>query len=969
MVTLLLLAGDINPNPGPPSTHQLNFTLCNARSASSITLDINKPALIQDFLLTNDTDLLALTETWLSPLTPQTVLNSLTPSNYSMIHVPRPSGTGGGLAVIFKTCLRISQIPVPTFHSFESLCVRLSLPSTSITILCVYRPPSSPKSNFFSEFATLLESLSSSPSELLLAGDFNFHLDHPIPTSDAPFVDLLDTFSLSQHVDFPTHISSHTLDLLITRSSSSLITSTSSTDFGISDHVAICSTLSIPIQTRPTRITKTVRCYRSIDHASFSNDIRNSSLFHSPASTLTTYLDQFNSTLTSILDKHAPLKTITCNQKTHKPFITEEIRLQKAKRSKLETIFRRTRQPADLLNLKTQSKHLAKLITSARRSHFKTLISDFADQPKKLWSCLNSLLSRHAPTTLPSTDSTKPSTLASSFLDHFRDKITKLSASFPPMPTFMPDPLPTPFPPVLSHFAPATTAEVQAAINKSSNSSCTLDVIPTFLLKACLDSLLVPITSIVNLSLSESTFPSPYKHAIVRPLLKKPSLPRDDLSSYRPISNLNFISKIVERIVANRLNLHLQSFPSISPNQSAYRKFHSTETALLRISNDILLASNDQKVTALILLDLSAAFDTIDYPTLLSRLSTTFGITGNALEFISSYRTQSVVIGPNLDCSSSSPLLTGVPQGSVLGPLLFSLYTTPLAATLSNFHVTPHFYADDTQLYISFSSNDFETSLRALTSALDRTYTWLTSNRLSVNPTKTEYLLIGTPQQRSKVLSTSIMFQDAELKPTSEARNLGIIFDSNLAFTKQISTVCHSSFYHIRQLRQIRSSLDTNSAIILANALVTSKLDYCNSLYYNLPKFTIHRLQRVQNSLARAVVPSVRYTDHITPTLQKLHWLPIEQRITFKIAALTYRTLHYKQPTYLLELLHPTAIPRTLRSSNQNLLDIPFTKSKTGRRAFSFAAPTIWKSLPLSLRLTSEPSLFFSRLKTHLFPP
>src|SRR5580700_8402102 len=244
---------------------------------------------------------------------------------------------------------------------------------------------------------------------------------------------------------------------------------------------------------------------------------------------------------------------------------------------------------------------------------------------------------------------------------------------------------------------------------QSSNSSCTLDVIPTFLLKLCLDSLLLPITNIVNLSFSVPVFPSCFKHPIVRPLLKKPSLPPDDLSNYRPISNLSFVSKIIERIVASRINQHLKSFPSLSPFQSAYRKFHSTETALLRITNDILLSCDRQKVTALVLFYLSAAFDTIDHAILLSRLSTTFGITGNALSLLSSYlldRTQSVVIGPGHDQSSPSPLLTGVPQGSVLGPLLFCLYTTPLTTTLNHSPVTPHFYADDTQLYISFSAND-----------------------------------------------------------------------------------------------------------------------------------------------------------------------------------------------------------------------------------------------------------------------
>ena len=468
-----------------------------------------------------------------------------------------------------------------------------------------------------------------------------------------------------------------------------------------------------------------------------------------------------------------------------------------------------------------------------------------------------------------------------------------------------------------------------------SNASCSLDLLPTFLLKSCLHVLLQPINNIVNLSLSEGTFPSCYKHAIVHPLLKKPSLPRDDLSSYRPISNLNFISKIIEKIVATRINNHLNTFPSLSPLQSAYRKFHSTETALLRITNDILLACDQKKVTALVLLDLSAAFDTIDYTILLSRLSSTFGITGRALDLLTSYlvhRTQSVCIGS--DSSPASPLLTGVPQGSVLGPLLFCLYTTPLTSVLSSSPVKPHFYADDTQLYISFSAADLIASLQELTSALDLTHAWLTSNRLSVNPSKTEFLLIGTPQQRLKVISPSIQFQGTLLKPSSDARNLGVIFDSNLSFNKHISSICQTSFYHIRQLRQARSSLDQQSAIILANALVSSKLDYCNSLYYNLPKTSLSRLQRVQNSAARIVVPSARRFDHVTPILRKLHWLPVENRITFKIALLTYKTLHYKQPSYLFELLHHDLPTRTLRSSSQKLLKIPRINSTIGHRSF-----------------------------------
>ena len=192
---------------------------------------------------------------------------------------------------------------------------------------------------------------------------------------------------------------------------------------------------------------------------------------------------------------------------------------------------------------------------------------------------------------------------------------------------------------------------------------------------------------------------------------------------------------------------YLESFPSITPFQSAYRQFHSTETALLRIQNDLLLAINKQKVSALVLLDLSAAFDTIDHKILLSRLSSFYGLSSTALNLIASYllnRTQSVSIQSH--STPPSNIFTGIPQGSVLGPLLFSLYTSPVSQIFTKASIS-YLYADNTQIYISFSPNQSYDSLSLLSSTLDEVYAWLTSNRLSVNPSKTEFLIIGNPQQ------------------------------------------------------------------------------------------------------------------------------------------------------------------------------------------------------------------------------
>ena len=213
----------------------------------------------------------------------------------------------------------------------------------------------------------------------------------------------------------------------------------------------------------------------------------------------------------------------------------------------------------------------------------------------------------------------------------------------------------------------------------------------------------------------------------------------------------------------------------------------------------------------------------------------------------------------------------------MLGPQLFTLYTTPLSYLLSHSSMQYHFYADDTQLYVSFSSSVSCAALEMMSATLDRVYNWFSANRLSVNPSKTEYLLIGTPQQRSKIGNLSITFRNLALVPSQSARNLGVTFDSSLDFKEHISSVCRSSSYHIRQLRQIRSCLDENSAIILANSLVQSKLDYCNSLYSGLPEITIVRLQRVQNSLARVVCRKSRSRMDTHSCLKYLHWLPVTQ--------------------------------------------------------------------------------------------
>ena len=395
---------------------------------------------------------------------------------------------------------------------------------------------------------------------------------------------------------------------------------------------------------------------------------------------------------------------------------------------------------------------------------------------------------------------------------------------------------------------------------------------------------------------------------------------------------------------------------------------------------------SQQQVTALCLLDLSAAFDTVDHSILLHRLSTWFGFNGKVISWLTSYlSSRSFVVTINSASSTPSSLSQGVPQGSVLGPLLFILYTTPLSSLISDSSVGHHMYADDTQLFISFVTSEFSATILHLQATVDLVSQWMSANLLSLNQSKTEFLLIGLPAQLPKIPDPSLLMpSNAIITPTPSARNLGVIFDSTLSMSDHISSVSKSCFLSIRDLRRIRNTLDYTTAQTIATSLIHSKLDYCNSLFLNLPQSQLNRLQLILNSSARAVSKSPKFC-HITPLLKSLHWLKIQQRIEYKVLSITYKTLQSRQPSYLHSLLNVQS-NRSTRSSDIITLQRPSVHSrlKVTDRSFTHHAPVLWNSLPKQLgqpfthQLLGNPSdstpclalsshQFHSKLKTFLF--
>lgn len=467
-------------------------------------------------------------------------------------------------------------------------------------------------------------------------------------------------------------------------------------------------------------------------------------------------------------------------------------------------------------------------------------------------------------------------------------------------------------------------------------------------------------------------FPSSHKHAIVLPRIKKTTLDPDSLTSYRPISNLSFISKVVERVVARRLMSHITTHSLLPSRQSAYRRFHSTETVVDSVHNELVHSIDDGRVTALVLLDLSSAFDTVDHSILLSTLSRRFAVTDTSLDWFQSYccgRSQSVsyagvsTTASALDCS--------VPQGSALGPLKFICYTEDVSNVFRRHGVKFHLFADDKQVYVSGHVSDVNAIRQQLSDCAADIAAWCSSRRLQLNTSKTELIWFGS---RTNLLKLSdhdltITVTSDTIQPVNSVRDLGVKLDSELSMKQQVSNITRACFYHLRRLRQIRCRAGYEVTVRLVLALIISRLDYCNAMLAGLPASTIEPLQRVQNAAVRLIL-QLGPKDHVTQGLHQLHWLPIRYRITFKLCVLMYTAHCGSSPTYITDMIcsrQLSTLRQGLRSAATSNYVEPRLRTKFGERAFSFAGPHAWNQLPTSLRATPHLNSFKKQLKTHLF--
>lgn len=940
----------------------LTMGLVNVRSVK------NKDIWLKQVMTEENIDICVMTETWLTK-SDETWIKSteLNKDGFSMKNSFRNDGRkGGGLALVYRDMYKIQLVEEKYARTYHSVKWKLTMKNTHLHILGIYRPPPSTVhtttiSQFTDEFLENLQDDIISSTNLIILGDFNIHIDDDNDADAQTFKDCTTAIGLEQHIGSYTHNQGHTLDHIYTLVGGEPQVHNCQTQSFISDHCLVTADINIQ-RGDIERCTITSRNYKDFQLSQFRNDLK---FKWSENSTLDELVQEYKSTAESCMNKHAPKVTKRVTKRKSELWYNEQIREQKRTVRRRERVWRRYAEDHQWKAYTIERNRLNRMIFANKKVTLCEKTEQCGKDSKKLYALMNNMCGTVKTNPLP--EAINDQALADSFADYFLQKIVDIREHLKDYAKYCPS---GECDGNLSHFKPVSEEDVRKIIASVASKSCELDEIPTKYLKQSLEECIGIITEIINASMKQGLFVSSWKTAVVRPLLKKSGL---DLvnSNYRPVSNLSFLSKVLEKAVLSQFNEHCALYHLFPDYQSAYRQNYSCETALLKIVDDILWNMEHQKITALACIDLSAAFDTVDHAILADVLQAKFGVTDRALDWFTTYlQPREFMVNVGESYSSRKQITFSVPQGSCAGPTLYSVYASTMAEVVPQ-NLDIHGYADDHAIKTAYNGGTQSSELAALGDielALTKIRDWMNENRLKMNDSKTEFIVFGSRHQLNKALITSLNVNSELVNASDSVKYLGAHLDRNLNLKHHVAMKCRVASQNLFRLKNIRKYLTQEACNTFVLGLVVVHLDYANGLFIGLPAVVIKRLQRIQNMAAKLVLGKGK-CDSATQCLKDLHWLPVRLRVEYKIAVTVFKCLHGQAPNYLSDMLQrPTRRSNTRAAADQYLLAVPTTKRKTfADRSFSVAGPKLWNTLPENLRSLPTLDTFKKNLKTYLF--
>lgn len=913
-------------------------------------------AAVRNLILSGSYDVFAISETWVYP---DTNLELLEIENYSHSFVGRGAGVGGrggGVGVYVKSSFRMNLIFGEVQPFIEQLWVEVCGGGAALTVAVIYRPDVS-IAGFLDGFEEILSDLIPRSALVVCLGDFNMDALGGAAVYRDRFLPVIDAFDLRQIIASPTRVTANTstlIDYVIVANDAPVA------DFGVlpvhdvADHSLVY--VSLDLISFAKILPQTIKCrsFNSFCPVDFMNDLRSLPWQNIlGCDSVNDKVSIFNSLLLNLFNSHAPVKTVTL-RKNYRPWITENIKLLMRLRDNAYNRYKKSRNSQHFQYYRELRNYTNAAVRREKKAYLDYLIKSRG--ARELWGAFRDMGIVGGRKSAVGGDVGDVDAINGYFLQsqngsrgdeesikfyktHVLPNVTEeLSLSL------------------------ATESEVSSILYSIKSNARGIDDVSCRMLTMCCPFIIPYLCHIINWCLENSVFPDCWRVAMVIPVPKvsRPS----QLSDLRPISILPVLSKILERVVAARLFCHLTEFGILPVHQSGFRRGYSCSTALLDVTDNVIRELDGGCATVLALLDFSKAFDTLHHDTLLSRLHY-IGLSDGAVSFFCDYlknRKQIVTLAGHR--SAEAAVRSGVPQGSVLGPILYLIYTADLCKGLR--YCSAHMYADDTQLYYSFREGDVGEAQGKINRDLSELLAEASRLCLKINPKKSTLLVFGGRQAVSRLsASLNIVMDGVPLNIVPEARNLGVVLDSDLRFRGHVSTLLRRAYCSLRLLYGSRHLLSRTMKSRLCEALVLSVFNHGDVVYDKcLDVATATRIQRLQNSCLRFVF-GIRRRERVSHALRWLGWLNMSRRRLLHSASLYHRIILSAAPPYLSRKIKYRTDIHNINVRHRHTVCIPRHRTQIFKRSFSYCLADTYNNVPDHIKQRGEHA-FKILYKAHL---
>lgn len=868
-------------------------------------------------------DIICVSETWLDESVPDSLM---TLHGYKIFRSDRLAGCGGGVAIYVKNNI-ISKFCSKTGPNdkVEYIFLEIIAFGKKMLVGCVYRPNSSID---YTNFIIQIEALIMPYTDIAIAGDFNSNI-----LSESLFKDSMESLGLTPvNTSNPTHFTrtnSTLLDLIFVGDKSKVLLYDQLSASCFSKHDLVFVTYDFALDQKEHSYT--YRDFKNLNYSllneNFSKTDWNNVYHMTSADEQILFLED---NIIKLYNETVPLKTKILSAK-NKPWFNASIkeaiqlrnlaymRWKRFKTLDLKEEFRSARKEVNLLIKLAKSDYYSKRFGSALGSG-------------KTWKTIRDIgICNTDKDTHCSVDADELNEIFSNIpivtADNNVNSNISYDANYGNMLNIF-----------KFEFSCVTQRDVFNSCNIIKSNAVGHDNIHPKFLKVILPHILPYITHILNTIITTSSFPEKWKHAKIIPVPKSNT-------EYRPIAILSFLSKVLEKILHHQISDFIHENNLMSDMQSGFRPNHSCVTALIDVTENIRRELDDGKVNFLILLDHSKAFDTVDHQLLCTKLRYIFNFSSTSTKLISSYltnRSQSVYV--NNTTSNPLKLTRGVPQGSILGPLLFSLYINDLPQNVSNCRV--HMYADDVQLYLSSPTESIRENVEKLNHDLKNIHYWASANGLSINPRKSKCLLIHKKTIKP-ILDTNIVINNEKIEIARKAKNLGVVFNSNLTWSDHVNTLVVQMYIKLRTLWSVQYFTPLRVRVLLAKAYLVPSLTYGCELFSQSDSISRKKLEVLYNNIIRYVY-GLGKREHISSYSTDLFGVSFEHFLKIRVLIFLHRLIYTGTPKYLFENI------RFCKSVRGKRIVLPKFRCLVSEWQFFINAIRLWNALPHNLQIDSN---------------